>query len=60
MVRLKNLNKNKKQAILKYLNIKFGYKMKFNDKEKLYIFKTNNIKGIESRFIEVVHRKKRR
>ena len=48
------LSKNK---LLEKVALKFGYLPNVTKKEMDYIFQTNNIKGIESRFIEMMHKR---
>lgn len=60
---MKSLPKKKGQKqdmklLLKSIQMKYGYKIPISKNQFNYIFKTNNIKGIESRFIDVAHGKK--
>ena len=53
-----NYAKNKDDA-LKILVRKYGYKnMRLSKKENNYVFKTDNQKGIKSRFVEIYLKRK--
>ena len=56
MIHKNNLINYRERAITQFNN-KFGNRTSFNAKEINYIFETNNVKGQESRYIELVHKK---